>query len=150
MRTSNVQRRTSNIEREETSEARSSADRLPVYDLEERLLKYAASVIRLAEKLPRSRAGNHVAGQMLRSGTSPLPNHGEAQAAESDADFLHKFSVCLKELRETLRCLKLIRLVPLLRDLTPVDALIDETDQLVRIFVSSIRTVKRNQPSGRR
>ena len=53
------------------------------YDLEERLLEYAARVIRLVEKLPGSRAGNHVAAQLLRSGTSPLPNHGEAQAAES-------------------------------------------------------------------
>ncbi len=59
------------------------------YDLEERLLEYAANIIRLVEKLPDTRAGNHVAGQLLRSGTSPLPNHGEAQAAESPADFVH-------------------------------------------------------------
>ena len=53
------------------------------YDLEERLLEYSARIIRLVERLPNTRAGNHVAGQLLRSGTSPLPNHGEAQAAES-------------------------------------------------------------------
>jgi len=53
------------------------------FDLEERLLDYAANIIRLVEELPQTRAGNHIGGQLLRSGTSPLPNHGEAQAAES-------------------------------------------------------------------
>ena len=71
------------------------------YDLEDRLLDYAAQIIRLAESLPQTRAGNHVAGQLLRSGTSPLPNHGEAQAAESRKDFIHKLSICLKELKES-------------------------------------------------
>src|SRR5262249_38258630 len=70
-----------------------------IYDLEERLLEYAARIIRLVEKLPDSRAGNHIAGQLLRSGTSPLPNHGEAQAAESRRDFLHKFRICHREMR---------------------------------------------------
>ena len=57
------------------------------YDLEDRLLEYAASVIRLVEKMPNTRAANHVGGQLLRSGTSPLFNHGEAQAAESSLNF---------------------------------------------------------------
>ena len=81
------------------------------YDLEERLLDYAAAIIRLIEELPKTRAGNHVAGQLLRSGTSPLPNHGEAQAAESPNDFVHKLRVCLKELRESFRWLRLIHRV---------------------------------------
>lgn len=73
------------------------------YDLEDRLLEYAASAIRLAEKMPNTRAANHVGGQFLRSGTSPLFNHGEAQAAEFPSDFVHKMKVCLKELRESER-----------------------------------------------
>jgi four helix bundle protein len=60
------------------------------YDLENRLLEYSAMIIRIVEKLPKSRTGNHVAGQLLRSGTSAYPNHGEAQAAESSKDFIHK------------------------------------------------------------
>ena len=60
------------------------------YDLEERLLEYSARIIRLVERLPATRAGNHIAGQLLRSGTSPLPNHGEAQAAESANDLVHR------------------------------------------------------------
>jgi four helix bundle protein len=111
----------------------------PKYDLEERLLEYAARVIRLVEQLPNSRAGNHVAGQLLRSGTSPLPNHGEAQAAESRRDFIHKMKVCHKELRESRRWLRLVQRVPLLKPKL-VQPLVDETDELVRIFAASLRT----------
>src|SRR5690348_18155307 len=77
------------------------------YDLEDRLLEFASAVIDLSESLPTTRAGNHIAGQVLRSGTSPLPNHGEAEAAESGDDFMHKLKICLKELRETRRCARL-------------------------------------------
>jgi four helix bundle protein len=111
------------------------------YDLEERLLEYAARIIRLVEKLPDTRAGNHVAGQLLRSGTSPLPNHGEAQAAESRRDFVHKLKICHKELRETRRWLRLIQRVPLLKP-APVQPLVEETEELVRIFSASLRTAQ--------
>jgi four helix bundle protein len=110
------------------------------FDLEDRLLRYAANVVRLVNDIPGTRAGKHVAGQFLRSGTSVLPNHGEAQAAESPADFLHKMRVCLKELRETRRWLRLIMEVPLLEDAHKADHLLDETEQLVKIFAASIRT----------
>ena len=69
------------------------------YDLQDRLIDFAVRVIRLSEALPDTRAGRHVAAQMLRSGTSPAPNYGEAQGAESKADFVHKLKVALKELR---------------------------------------------------
>jgi four helix bundle protein len=85
------------------------------YDLEERLLEYSVRIIKIVEQLPNTRAGNHVAGQLLRSGTSPYPNHGEAQAAESPKDFIHKLRISLKELRETQRWLKLIQRVPLIK-----------------------------------
>ena len=114
------------------------------YDLEERLLEYAAQVIRLVERLPSTRAGNHVAGQLLRSGTSALPNHGEAQAAESRKDFIHKLKICHKELRESARWFRLIAKVPMLED-QEVDRLIRETEELVRIFATSIRTAERNR-----
>jgi four helix bundle protein len=110
------------------------------YDLEGRLLEFAAGIIRLVEQIPTTRAGNHVAGQILRSGTSPLPNHGEAQAAESRNDFVHKLSISLKELRETHRWLRLIKRVPLIEPPGKIDALLDETGQLIKIFATSIRT----------
>lgn len=115
-----------------------------IYDLEERLLEYAASIIRLVERLSSTRAGNHVAAQLLRSGTSALPNHAEAQAAESRADFIHKFKICLKELRETQRWLRLIHRVPLLQPPSQVDAILAETDALIRVFKASIKTAEQN------
>ncbi len=66
------------------------------YDIEERFLEYSVRIIKVAEQLPNTRVGNHVAGQLLRSGTSPYPNHGEAQAAESPKDFIHKLKRCLQ------------------------------------------------------
>jgi len=115
------------------------------YDLEDRLLEYAASVVRFVEKMPNSRAANHVGGQLLRSGTSPLFNHGEAQAAESPRDFVHKMKVCLKELRESQRALRLIEKVPLTNDPVELEPLLRETDELIRIFVASIRTAEKNK-----
>ena len=84
-------------------------------------------------------------GQLLRSGCSPLFNHGEAQAAESPRDFVHKMKVCLKELRESERALRLVKKVPLADDLAQVESLLRETDELIRIFVASIRTAQNNQ-----
>ncbi len=113
------------------------------FDLEERLLEYAAAIIRLTEGMRRTQAGIHMAGQLLRSGTSALPNHGEAQAAESPADFVHKLSICLKELRETWRWLRLAQRVPLVRSPASVDSLLKETEELIRIFYASITTARR-------
>jgi four helix bundle protein len=117
------------------------------FDLQQRLLQYAVNIIRLVESLPNTRAANHVGGQLLRCGTSPLPNHGEAQAAESVEDFVHKMSVCLKELRESLRWLLLTKLVPLVTTPVLVIELIAETDELIRIFHSSIQTARRRAAS---
>jgi len=119
-------------------------DQAGPYDLEVRLLRYASAIIRLVEKLPSTRAGNHIAGQLLRAGTAPLPNHGEAQAAESSADFVHKLSIGLKELRETQRWLHLIVEVPLL-PASETDSLRQETDELIRIFAKSIQTARRRR-----
>ncbi len=113
------------------------------FDLEERLLDYTILVLRIVEKLPNTRTGNHISGQLIRSGTSPYPNHGEAQAAESKKDFSHKMSICLKELRETKRWFRLIEKTGLLKnnDKDLMNAL-DETEQLIKIFYKSIQTAK--------
>jgi four helix bundle protein len=115
------------------------------YDLEERLLEYSVRIIRLVESLPNSRTGNHIAGQLLRSGTSPYPNHGEAQAAESSKDFIHKLSISLKELRETRRWLKLVQRIPLSAKPEILNDLLLETEELIKIFVTSIKTVEKKQ-----
>lgn len=132
----NVQRSTSDVGRSKT------AGEAAVYDLEDRLLNYAAEIVRLCERLPGSRAANHVASQLLRSGTAALPNHGEAQAAESRDDFIHKLSICLKELRESRRWLRLLQRVPLVKEPAEVEPLIADTESLIKIFAKSIRTAK--------
>ena len=77
-------------------------------DLENRLIAFAVHIIQLVEKLPNTRTGNHLANQLVRSGTSPALNYGEAQSAESRKDFVHKLKIVLKELRESQICLKII------------------------------------------
>ena len=113
------------------------------YNLEERLLDFSAQIIRLVERLDVTKAGNHVGGQLLRCGTSPLFNHGEAQAAESPKDFSHKLKICLKELRETHRALRLIQRVPLIKPSSTVDPILRETEELIKIFMASVRTVEK-------
>jgi four helix bundle protein len=111
-----------------------------IYDLEERLLEYSVRIIKIVEQLPDTKTGNHVSGQLLKSGTSPYPNHGEAQAAESPKDFIHKLRISLKELRESQRWLKLIQRVPLINRAELLTDILQETEELIRIFVTSIKT----------
>ena len=114
------------------------------FDLEDRLIDFAVRIIRAAESLPKNKAGNHIAGQLMRCGTSPAPNYGEAQAAESRADFIHKMKVCLKELRETRVWLLLLVKANLIKPAAKLDTLIDECNQLISIFVTSISTTRKN------
>lgn len=112
------------------------------YNLEERLLEYGASIIQLTRKLNDDYAQRHVGNQLLRSGTAPLSHHGEAQGAESRADFIHKLSLALKEMRESDRWLKLISRSKLIPDSDILNNLQSETDELIRILATSIRTAK--------
>ncbi len=113
------------------------------FDLEDRLVDFGARSIKVSDALPSTMAGRHFAGQLCRSGTSPALNYGEAQGAESRKDFVHKMSVSLKELRETLICLKIIAKSEML-DLEKLQPLEKEADELISIFVTSIKTAKQN------
>jgi four helix bundle protein len=110
------------------------------FDLEERLLEFSVRIVRVTEQTPKTDAGRHVADQVFRSGTSPYANHGEAEAAESTNDFIHKLKLCLKELRETWRWLRLIQRIPMVPKPELLDPLIKEADELIRIFRQSIIT----------
>ena len=113
-------------------------------NLEDRLVEFAVRVIGVVEALPDTKAGSHIAGQLVRAGTSPAPNYGEAQSAESRNDFIHKMKICLKELRETLVWLKIIARKPL----CPLDRLapiLRENDELISIFVKSVKTAQDNK-----
>ena len=116
------------------------------YDLRDRLVDYAVRIIRLSEALPETKAGKHVSSQILRSGTSPAPNYGEAQSAESKADFIHKLKVALKELRETGIWLKIIVKAEMVAPASHLDSLLQETDELAAILFASIETAKKDKP----
>ena len=109
------------------------------YDLEDRLIRFGAEVCRLAEQLPDTFMGKHIARQMIRSSTSPVANYGEVQTAESRRDFVHKLRICVKELRETRAWLKLIVRLELCPDSAVVNAL-RECDELIAILATSVRT----------
>ena len=79
------------------------------HELQERLICFSVLIVRITETMPRTMAGRHFANQLLRSGSSPALNYGEAQSAESKKDFIHKLSVVLKELRETFINLMIIQ-----------------------------------------
>ncbi len=118
-----------------------------IYDLEERLLEYSVQIVKIVEQLPNTRVGNHIANQLLRSGTSPYPNHGEAQSAESPKDFIHKLRIALKELRETQRWLKLLQRIPLIKKSEQFEYILNETEELIKIFVISIKTAEKKAKS---
>ncbi len=113
-------------------------------ELENRLIDFAATIIIVASKFEKNYAGNHLAGQIIRSGTSPALNYGEAQSAESSKDFIHKMGICLKELRESFVCLKIIEKADLMKEKALLVSAKTEVNELISIFVSSIKTAKNN------
>jgi four helix bundle protein len=116
-----------------------------IFDLEDRLIEFAVRILRLAQALPKTKVGNHIAGQIIRSGTSPASYYGEAHSAESRADFIHKMQIRLKELRETRVWLLMTAKANLVKSQSQLDPLIDENNQLISIFVTSIKTARRKK-----
>lgn len=114
-------------------------------ELEERLIDFAVLIIKLSESNKKNYAGNHLSGQMIRSGTSAPLNYGEAQSAESKRDFLHKMQIVLKELRETYVCLKIINRAELNTNTQKLEYALKENNELISIFVKSVQTAKSNK-----
>src|SRR5688572_19562622 len=102
-------------------------------DLKERLIRFSILVSEIVELLPRTRLGNNIADQLIRSGLSPAFNYGEVQFAESANDFIHKIKVCLKELNEVQIALKVIAYKPLIDDIKLVTGASIECDELISI-----------------
>ena len=113
-------------------------------ELAERLINSAARVGKVVDALPNTRMGRHIGGQLVRSGTSPVPNYEEACAAEGRADFAHKLSICLKELRESRCWIRLIIKTEMLTEHKMAE-LLDECNQLCNIIAQSIVTAKENR-----
>ena len=113
--------------------------------LQERLVLFAVKIIDLVAYLPKTTAGRHVAGQVLRSGTSPAPNYAEARGAESRADFVHKLRIAVKELNETGIWLLIILKARMAADAL-VTGLVKENRELARMLSASIRTAQAKAP----
>ncbi len=114
------------------------------YDLEERLISFSILIIEIVNETPNTKAGNHLSGQLLRSGTSVSLNYGEAQSGESRKDFIHKMKIVLKELRETFVCLKIMCRTKLYKTENKIIKAKKENNELISIFVKSIETAQNN------
>ena len=123
----------------ESKSSQSKPSQSKAGELEERLIDFAVRIIRLTSRLPKTPAGKHIAGQILRSGTSPAPNYGEARGAESPADFVHKLGVVLKELNETSIWLRVIERSEILRR-ELLSEIVEENRELCKIIGSPQRT----------
>jgi four helix bundle protein len=117
-------------------------------ELSERLLEFAARIGKVVDALPESRLGRHIAGQLVRCGTSPAPNYEEACGAESRKDFIHKLRIALKELRETRCWIRLIIKAELLPE-SRISELLEESDQLCNIIGQSVLTARNNSASDK-
>jgi len=115
------------------------------FDLEDRLIDFAIRISEVVEALPNTKLANQVGNQLIRCGSSPALNYGEAQSAESTNDFIHKMKVVLKELRECYVCLKIIIRKPLITPTEKLNPIINENNELISIFVKSIETAKKNK-----
>jgi four helix bundle protein len=134
----NIEQGISNVEVNDQSQNRKK------FDLEERLIDFASLIIVVSESLNNTPAGRHIAGQIVRSGTSPALHYGEAQSAESRADFVHKLKILLKELRETFVGLKIIKRVGLTGKKELIDKGLVECNELIAIFNKSVETARKN------
>jgi four helix bundle protein len=115
------------------------------FDLEDRLVDYTCRMIDVVEALPNTRAGNYIAGQLIRCCHSPTFNYGEVQAAESRADFIHKLGICLKELKECRTALKIIIKKGLIQPTDKLKQIYQETEELIAIIAKSVDTAKKNK-----
>lgn len=108
--------------------------------LEDRLIQFAVDVIIMCRKVDSSFAAEHLTKQLIRSTTSVALNYGEARSGESIRDFLHKMKICLKELRESMINMKIQKGANLIIDAQTLDRLLEENNQLISIFVASVKT----------
>ena len=111
--------------------------------LERGLVQFAIDIVTLVGQLPQNPQAKHIGNQILRSGTAVAPNYGEARAAESRADFIHKLKICLKELNETIIWLRILQgSIAVNPDF--LSRLIAENTELCKILVASVQTARRN------
>ena len=121
-----------------------------IFDLEDRLVEFSCRIIEVVEAIPNTRAGNYIAGQLIRCGLAPTLLYGEAQSAESRQDFIHKMKIVLKELKETRVCLKIISKSLMIKPVERLKDIKSEDGQLISIIAKSIDTAKKNLDAGKK
>jgi len=121
-----------------------TSNKMNKFDLEERLIDFAVLIVEICENMKDTKSSNHLAGQLIRSGTSPALNYGEAQGGESRKDFIHKIKIVLKELRESYVCLKIIYRSKLCKSEEKMKLAMNENNELISIFVKSAETAQKN------
>ena len=121
-----------------------------IFDLEDRLVEFSCRIIEVVEALPHTRAGNYIAGQLIRCGLAPALLYGEAQSAESRMDFIHKMKIVLKELKETRVCLKIITRSEMIKPVERLKDIKSENEELIYIVAKSIDTAKKNLGSNKK
>ena len=114
------------------------------FDLEDRLVKFACMCLDVCDLLPNTKTGQNLEYQLSKSSTSSALVYGEAQAAESRADFIHKMKVVLKEIRESRINLRIIIEKPILQS-EKVQIAFKEANELMAIFLKSVETAKQNK-----
>jgi four helix bundle protein len=115
------------------------------FNLENRLVEFSVYIIEIINEIPNSKAGNHLSGQLVRSGTSVSLNYGEAQSGEPRRDFIHKLKIVLKELRETFVALKIIHQAKLYKTEIKIIKAKKENNELISIFVKSVENAQKNE-----
>ena len=98
------------------------------FDLEDRFIDFTIRISNVVDEIDNSKLGIHIAGQLIRSGSSPALNYGEAQSAESRKDFVHKLKIILKELKESRVCLKITKRKPLIPSTKKLVPIMKETE----------------------
>lgn len=121
-----------------------SENKVNKFDLEERLIDFAVLIVQICENMKNTKSAAHLSGQLIRSGTAPALNYGEAMSGESRKDFVHKIKIVLKELRESFICLKIIRKSELCIKMEMVESILNENNELISIFVKSVETAQKN------
>jgi four helix bundle protein len=113
-------------------------------ELEDRLINFASNIIIAVDKIDKNYAGNHLANQIIRSGTSLALNYSEAQSAESTKDYIHKMELCLKELKDSVVFLKIIEKTKLMSDTDGMQLTKMEANELILVFETSIKNAKKD------
>ncbi len=112
--------------------------------LQNRTKKFAVRIIKSFARLPKDKAAHTIGRQFLRSGTSVAANYRAACRARSTAEFISKISVVAEETDETLFWFELLIEAELVQ-MKLLEPLLQECEELLKIFSASLATAKRNR-----